>query len=541
MPHDFDIPPLYLKADPPTVAEALRLGAETYKTVVTMKSSDEAKAIQAQHATEVQHIRDQMAAKERALIAATQEAEDDRTQLLSEHRQARAAQEQKIAQLQESLQHQKALQEQTRQATIASMSEAQTSALVAARTEERGRIQAQLDSAMNQLKEDMATKDARIAAKEAHIQALVEQQQQLQILRDADIQKAEERTRQALKPAMEEIQKTVERLEREKERLTCLFDTQSAALNALTEQLSRKPTSSKAKGDAFEEQIVNELYETFGMCDGYELIHTATRGIGHEGDIFMKLMDNKTMWETKDYGKDVDTKEITKFKRDICENKDVSVAVMISKYTKIVGKTSHGDLDIEFYNGVMCIYISRYELMAQGTLRMLLLLFRLFWQNKRTLEMDDSKQTHMRIIMELQKTAEASKTEWILHKSRMEDAVSWMGRLVKDNYMKLQNAVNVLNGTTVVDAPTTVFKDCAGNEKETALLQKILRVVKVEPESSVALNDLADLIKGELTAGTVAKHIRSLVLPEALEQKSGDKIRINGLALTVDMPHIIQS
>lgn len=534
VPIDFDLPLLYTKSDPPTVAEALRLGAETYKTVFAIKSSGEAKIVQARHDAELHHIREAAAEKERVLAETIATVEQERDQLIAEHRSARAAGEQKIAQLMDSLQHQKTLAEQTRQSLVTTMSSEAAAALAAGRAEERARIQAQMDTTVAQLKEDMARGDARVAAKEAHIHALGEQQNALQVEREKDIKAAEQRGARAAQALIDEKQVTIERLEREKERISGLLESQIAAntteVHQLGDVIRRRATNSSIKGRDFEEMMEHALHSSFRLCAGYELTRTANKG--HEADFFTAFNEGRILWEFKNYETAIGSKEIAKLYRDVKDNPGTTIAVMISRYTPIVGHTGSGDMDIEFIDGVMYIYLSRFEFMAEDTLKSLWVLFRLWWKNDVHINADESKQGLMRLITELHERAVKAKSDWRKHKKAMEDGVKWMERTVDETEETLRTAIRALEGEKAEDVPAGFFNS-PKNEMETELIQTIIGLTQVDATGSVELNELArEVAKARsITESTASKHIKAVMLETVIEARSGKPTRLLGLVM----------
>ena len=77
---------------------------------------------------------------------------------------------------------------------------------------------------------------------------------------------------------------------------------------------------------------------------------------GHQGDLRMTWKNHRIMWEVKNYTRNVETKEVTKFLRDMSECKDVSLGVMVSLNSGIAGHTKAGNIDLEeLQDGRICI------------------------------------------------------------------------------------------------------------------------------------------------------------------------------------------
>jgi hypothetical protein len=93
---------------------------------------------------------------------------------------------------------------------------------------------------------------------------------------------------------------------------------------------------------------------------------------------------HQIMWELKNYSSVVPKAEVDKFLRDLKENPQVSVGVMISRTTDIYGKHLTGPLLVEFDGDKMMIYISQFETFCgedEGRVfQMLTALFRIWWE-----------------------------------------------------------------------------------------------------------------------------------------------------------------
>jgi DNA polymerase III alpha subunit (gram-positive type) len=415
------------------------------------------------------------------------------------------------------------------------MSAEAAAALASGRIEERNRIQAQMDTIVAQMKEDMATKDARVAAKEAHIHALGEQQNALQVEREKEIKAAEQRGQRAAQALLDEKQATIERLEKEKDRINVLLESQIAAntteVHQLGDVIRRRATNSSIKGRDFEEMMEHVLHSSFRLCAGYELTRTANKG--HEADFFTAFKEGRILWEFKNYETAVGSKEIAKLYRDVKDNPGTTIAVMISRYTPIVGHTGSGDMDIEFIDGVMYIYLSRFEFMSEDTLKSLWILFRLWWKNDSRITVDESKQGLMRLITELHERSIKAKSEWRKHKKALEDGVKWMERAVDETEESLRTAIRALEGEQANDVPPGLFNS-PKNETETELIQTIVGLTQVDTAGSVELNELArEVAKARsITESTASKHIKAVMLEAVVEARSGKPTRIVGLVMT---------
>lgn len=134
------------------------------------------------------------------------------------------------------------------------------------------------------------------------------------------------------------------------------------SLFSFKEQILKSSSNSKRKGDQGEAVFADYLRRAFGSVQRGEAFDVTNIGSeGHQGDIQMLWRGHKTMWEIKNYSTTVDQKEVSKFLRDMQEAKDVSLGVMVSMTTGIVGRTKPGNVDIEeLADGRICVYLTNF-------------------------------------------------------------------------------------------------------------------------------------------------------------------------------------
>jgi hypothetical protein len=134
------------------------------------------------------------------------------------------------------------------------------------------------------------------------------------------------------------------------------------SLFSFKEQILKSSSNSKRKGDQGEAVFADYLRRAFGSVPRGEAFDVTNIGSeGHQGDIQMLWRGHKIMWEIKNYSTTVDQKEVAKFLRDMQEAKDVSLGVMVSMTTGIVGRTKPGNVDIEeLADGRICVYLSNF-------------------------------------------------------------------------------------------------------------------------------------------------------------------------------------
>jgi hypothetical protein len=361
--------------------------------------------------------------------------------------------------------------------------------------------------------------------------ALHERKAILEAGRDQDIRIAEERTKRLLQQILDEKERTIMRSEKTLEQLQESYARQTEELRSLADLIRKKPNV-KTKGSEYESIFREKLIAAYGLGEKFSLIDSAHNGIGHAGDYLMKWGDHTILWEVKNYDRSVPSAEVDKFKRDMKENHNVRIGVMVSRYTPITGKIAKGDREIEFVEGKMLIYLSNFEAMSDDALPSLMLLFRLWWESEKNIEEEESKEATIRSIERLHAAAVKSKVEWRLHKSRMDEALRWMAEVVEENEQKLQHALNILHGSSTVSVPEGIFRNCEGDEKAQQLIQLILEHTVVD--GSLVLNELAEIVgkaKG-LSRDTAKTHIRSVLLDSAIEPPKGkNPARLHGLTI----------
>jgi hypothetical protein len=311
---------------------------------------------------------------------------------------------------------------------------------------------------------------------------------------------------------------------------------QSEELKALADLIRRKPGSSKAKGSEYEAAFADKLKATYGVCERFRLVDTAHVGIGHAGDYLMGIGDHTILWEMKDYDRTVPSAEVEKFRRDVKENADVRIGVMVSRGTAITGKAS--DREVEFLEGKMLLYLANFEAMSDDTLSSLMFLFRIWWSVDKgvTTEEEDSKIVAIRQIEALYKDATEARVEWRKHKSQLDDTIRWMAERVEKTEERLKAALNVLQGAAAcIAVPPGIFRDVAGDARGTADVQAILRHTTASPGGSCLLNDLAVAISAEkrVSLDTAKQHIQAVLSDGAIDKAKGRPTRILGLVLTL--------
>ena len=177
----------------------------------------------------------------------------------------------------------------------------------------------------------------------------------------------EDRIRQEERRNREEIAKEKDaRIQALEQQLRESSKTLTEGFQALKEQMIRNTTGSTNKGKEGEAHVEELLKLAYGSAPSFDLNPVAKEG--HKGDFLMEYEGAKLLWEVKNYSRMVNKEEVEKLHRDMRENPEAAVGIMISLQTGIVGHTKAGDIDIEFIgtststSGIRCIvYISNFH------------------------------------------------------------------------------------------------------------------------------------------------------------------------------------
>lgn len=127
------------------------------------------------------------------------------------------------------------------------------------------------------------------------------------------------------------------------------------------EQIIKNTTAGSHKkgtqGEAIFTEYLQRIFGSVGIKEEFSLEDVGKEG--HQGDVRMFWKEHKLLWEVKNYSRNVNSDEVKKFLRDMEENKDISLGVMVSLKTGITGHQKAGNIDLqELRDGRMCIYIN---------------------------------------------------------------------------------------------------------------------------------------------------------------------------------------
>lgn len=133
---------------------------------------------------------------------------------------------------------------------------------------------------------------------------------------------------------------------------------------AFKEQILKTNAGSKKKGDHGEGMFKDLLLRAFGSTNRGETFDIEGVGAeGHQGDLRMQWLGHRILVEVKNYDRNVESKEVTKFLRDMEESRDVSLGIMVGLYKGIAGHTKAGRVDIEeLRDGRICVYLTEFML-----------------------------------------------------------------------------------------------------------------------------------------------------------------------------------
>ena len=124
---------------------------------------------------------------------------------------------------------------------------------------------------------------------------------------------------------------------------------------------STAPGSHKkgTQGEAIFTDYLQRIFGSVGMKEEFSLEDVGKEG--HQGDVRMSWKAHKLLWEVKNYSRNVNSDEVKKFLRDMEENRDISLGIMVSLTTGITGHQKAGNIDLqELRDGRMCVYINSF-------------------------------------------------------------------------------------------------------------------------------------------------------------------------------------
>lgn len=341
--------------------------------------------------------------------------------------------------------------------------------------------------------------------------------------RTTDIQEAVHRTEELMGKVVASKEQQLVKMEAAYARLQESIVKQSEEIAKLSSTLGKRAANVKTKGNDYEEQFGERLRRYYGVGGGFGLRSTGL-GAGHEMDFAMDLEGRVVMWELKNYTSLVPKAEVEKFLRDLKENAQASVGVMISRTTDIHGKNGGGPLLCEFDGNKMMIYINRFEEFCgedeHKVFSMLLGLFRIWWEYHRE---ENNGFDRVEVIRELERSVEElakRRTDWKRHRAHLEEIGRWTTDLIDECEDRIDRILKKVQN--VVDAPASipdgVFRE-SGEEKERIWTTSIMRCCIAGGE--IEVRELVELLKvhHKLSADTIRSNVMAVLQDSSVVRK----------------------
>ena len=476
--HTFVLPDVYRSGTMEEIEEALWIGAMTQQSIKTRRSNDEVRVIETRHQTELQHI--QMNYQEKLL----------------------------------------ALQEDIRLVTA-----------------EKDKINAEYSTGIKEariVEKEIGVRDTeekvRLLRKEYDIlttryEVLEVRKREMEELRAHDIQEAVKRTEELMEKVVAAKQQQIDKMEATYHRLSESITKQTDEVTKLSSTLGKRNANVKTKGSDYEEEFGDKLKRNYGLCRGFQLKDTRL-GMGHEMDFSMEVEGQVVLWELKNYNAIVPKAEVDKFLRDVKENPQAHIGVMISRYTDMYGKSHSGNLLTEFDGENMMIYINRFEEFCgddeNRVFQLLHSLFRIWWEYHKE---ENKTFDRVEMIRELERAMEEMgkrRTDWRRHKAHLEELSRWTTDLLDESEDRLDRLLKKVRHTDMpintIVLPDGIFRE-SGEEKERLWTGSIMKVCSSGGE--IEVRELVDLLGAhhKLSKDTIRTNVMSIVKDSAVVKK----------------------
>ena len=530
IPKGKTIPPILRSLSDDELYEGLVIGLTVRDTILTQRADEntqrEIAALRQQSEEEITKLRAENVKKEEELKARLEKRRDEEIALLkSDAEKERIAAQDRLLEIQRSkerLESELSIKESVLNSEFTIVKQKELAAVSQKYNNEVARLEGQVSEIQSRkqlLEQEFST----------NITKAIEQ---------------ERRSSERLVEAKEsELARSIE--ERNQERI--MSQNQILALTekiqTLTDTLSRKPTSMKEKGTAFELLMIDYMKRHWSNLEGFAIRHEATTG--HKGDIWMDLglgdRFHTVLIESKDYGGTLPTKEVTKFFKDVKTNHAVKIGILIVKDADITGYNTHGDTDFAILEGKLHIFVNYFERYdISSNMNMLMGWIRYWEQIEKPATDNEDKAEAIRIIQKLVEKSQKYKTELATHLHHMDDMCAFLNQEAKDTHMALQEALRGLQhgvGDNII-TDSALFEDVTGNPKKQERIRVIQDVAEEDMDSVILLSDLAKRVaeKTRLAEKTVKEHIESVIKPDYIEKKPGMSIKLRGLRLKPDSP-----
>jgi hypothetical protein len=478
--NDFVIPDVYTKGNLEEAEEALWIGATIQQSVKTRRANDEVRKISELKDSEINRIQSMYNEKLTKLLDDIKSITTEKDRVSTEYSEG----------------------------------------LKEARGKEREVVTREWEEKQRLLRKDHEVLQSRFEALEARRRALEES-------RAKDIQDATKRTEELMEKLVASKADQLVKMEAAYMKLNETILKQSEEISKLSGNLSKRSANVKTKGSDYEEEFGEKLKRNYGLCRGFQIKDTRL-GMGHEMDFSMELEGQVLMWELKNYGNIVPKAEVEKFLRDLKENPQAKIGVMISRSTDIHGKAQSGHLLTEFDNDKMMIYINKFEEFCgedeNRVFQMLMSLFKIWWQYHRE---ENNTFDRVDIVRELEKAIEdisKRRTDWRRHKAHLDEIGRWTADLLDESegrldriLKKARNAEDVTVDRPFV-IPEGVFRD-SGEEKELTWMKSIMKVCEAGGE--IEVRELVELLGAhhKLSKDTIRSNVMSIIKDSAVIKK----------------------
>jgi len=469
---DFNIPNVYKNGLVEEIEEALWIGATIQQSIKTRRSNDELRKITELKDSEISHIQTVYNEKLTKLLDDILAVTNEKDKLTKEYSEG----------------------------------------LKDARNTERDIVLRESDEKMRILKKEHEIVSARYESLEARRHALEES-------RNKDIQDATKRTEDIMQKLITSKEEQLTKMETVYDRLNETIHKQSEEISKLSINLNRRSANVKTKGSDYEQEFYEKLKRNYGLCRGFIIRNTS--GLGHEMDFSMEMEGHVVLWEVKNYTSVVPKQEVDKFLRDLKENSQVKIGVMISRVTDIYNKNQHGNILTEFDNDKMMIYINKFEEFCgddeNRIFQMLTSLFRIWWEYHR----EENTFDRAEIIRELEKFIDdisKRRTEWRRHKAHIDELTRWMNDLLDESENRLDSILKkARNDEVSVQIPDDIFRE--SGEKETLWIHSIMKVCTIGGE--IEVRALVELLGNyhTLSKDTIRSNIMSVIKDSAISKK----------------------
>lgn len=378
--------------------------------------------------------------------------------------------------------------------------------------------------------EKMRTLRAENEVLVSRFQAMEASRRVVEEARDRDIAHAVSRTEELLNKMIDAKEAELTRMRTAYEKMNESIAKQTEELGKLSTSLGKRAANVRTKGSDYEEEFGGKLRRHFGVGRGFTLTDTRLMGAGHAMDYSMTMEGHVVMWELKNYSATVPKAEVDKFLRDLKENSQCQIGVMVSRSTDIYGKSAGGPMLTEFDGEKMMIYLSRFEeFCGEDEARifsMLLSLFRIWWEYHRE---ENNTFDRAELIRELERAVEEMsrcRTEWRRHKSNLEEMARWTTDLLDESEMRLdrllkraRNVMDMEADVQMADIPYDVFRE-SKEDKDIQWIQSIMSVC--QPGGEIEVRDLVERLTHHhrLSRDTIRSNVMAVIRDDAVFKKT---------------------